>query len=71
VQARELAHRALAAARKHEERRHVCAPPARRREPTDSVTGAGYYAEALAQARALGMQPLVAQCRSRLGRGVR
>jgi tetratricopeptide (TPR) repeat protein len=76
VEARELAHRALDAARKHKERGHeawalhLLGDVAALGEPADSLAAARHYAEALALAQALGMQPLVVQCQNRLGTGV-
>jgi adenylate cyclase len=71
--ASEVAHRALDAARTHKERRHeawalhLLGEVAARCDPPDPGTARRYYDEALALARGLGMQPLVAQCQDGLG----
>jgi hypothetical protein len=74
-EARDLAHRALEAARAHKERAHeawalhLLGDVALRGECPDVETARRYYAEALAVAEALGLQPLVAQCGGLLGTG--
>jgi len=74
-EARDLAHRALEAARAHKERAHeawalhLLGDVAARGDCPDVGTARRYYAEALAVAEALGLQPLVAQCGGLLGTG--
>jgi hypothetical protein len=68
----ELGHRALDAARTHKERGReawalqLLGEIATRGEPPDLASARRYYGEALALARALGMQPLAADCQGKL-----
>lgn len=68
----ELAQRALEAARQHKERGHeawalhLLGEVAARGDALDVGAATDYYAEALALAGGLGMQPLAIQCQGRL-----
>jgi tetratricopeptide (TPR) repeat protein len=72
-EAHTLAERALALARRHQERGHqayalhLLGEIAARREPPERDQAGDYYRQALALAEALGMRPLQAHCHRGLG----